>query len=131
MNPTFTKSYEASADIDPHLIVRFSDAASSQKVAVATANDQPFVGVSDKMGAKAGGMVDIERGGLVLVRLGGPVEAGDPLTSDDEGRAILAEPAEGETIRIIGYADEPGTEDDIALAFLAPGILHEPAAAGP
>ncbi len=35
---------------------------------------------------------------------GGDVAFGDPLTSDAEGRAIKAEPADSETIAIAGHA---------------------------
>lgn len=130
MIPTFTRAYEASAAIEPHRIVRFSDAAASQKIATATADDQLLIGVSDRMGGKAGGMVDVDRGGLVSVRLGGTVQAGDPLTSDDEGKAVKAVPAAGKTIRIIGYADQHGAEDEIVDAFFAPGLIHLPAGGG-
>lgn len=127
MIPTFIRAYEASADIDPHLIVRFSDAAASQKVAVASANDQPLIGTSDQLGAATGKMADITRAGLASVVLGGTVEAGDPLTADANGKAVLAEAAAGETIRIVGYADQPGVANDIIDYFCAPGLLHEPA----
>lgn len=130
MIPTFTRAYEASAAIEPHRIVRFSDAAASQKIATATANDQLLIGVSDRMGGKLGGMVDIERGGLVPVQFGEAVQAGDPLTSDDEGKAIKAVPTAGKTIRIIGYADQHAAEDEIGDAFLAPGLLHLPGGGG-
>ncbi len=128
MIPTFIRAYAATAAIAGCLIVRFSEPATSNGIAEATANDQPFLGVSDRMGAELGGMCDVHRAGLAGVRLGGPVEAGDPLTSDDEGRAIKAVAAAGETIRIVGWADQPGVENDIIDAFISPTVLHEPAA---
>lgn len=125
MIPTFTRSYEASAAVAGYRIVKFSDAASSSKVAHAAANTDPLMGVSDAMGADIGGMADVHRGGLVSVQLGGAVNAGDPLTSDANGKAIAAAAAVATTVRIIGYADAPGVADDIIDAFLAPGILHQ------
>ena len=130
MIPTFTRAYEASAAIEPHRIVRFSDASASQKIATATANDQPTIGVSDRMGGKAGGMVDVDRGGLVSVQFGEAVQAGDPLTSDDEGKAVKAVPTAGKTVRVIGYADQPAAEDEIGDMFFAPGVIHLPAGGG-
>ncbi len=127
MNHLFIKSYEVVADVAGNLIARFSDAAASSKVAIATASDQPIIGIIDSMGGRAGGQTDVHRLGVAPLRLGGAVEAGDPLTSDDEGRGIKAEPEEGETIRIVGYAEAPGEEDDIIDCFVAVGLLHEPA----
>lgn len=125
MIPTFIRAYEAAAEIEGRRIVAFSDPASSSKVTTASANTGPFAGVSDAMGAELGGMCDVHRGGLVHVTLGGPVQAGDPLTSDANGKAIKAVAAAGTTVHYIGFADEPGVADDVIDAFAAPGLLHE------
>lgn len=125
MIPTFICAYEAEADIAGFRIVKFSDTTASQKIATAAANTEPHVGVSDGMGASAGGMCDVHRGGLVSVQLGGAVAAGDPLTSDAAGKAIKAVAAVSTTVRVIGYADAPGVADDIIDAFLSPAILHQ------
>ena len=127
--PTFTRAYEASADAGGYLIAKFSDAATSSKVAPASANDDPLIGVFDRQGASAGGMADVHRAGLAPVKLGGTVAAGDPLTSDANGKAIKAVAAAGETIQLIGRAEQPGVANDIIDAFLSPGLLHEPAGA--
>jgi hypothetical protein len=124
--PTFIKSYEVSADVEPFRIARFSDAAASQKVAQAAANTDPIIGVFDRMGGKTGRMTDVVRAGLASVRLGGTVQSGDPLTSDANGKAIKAVAAPGQTRRIVGFADQPGVADDIIDAWIAPGLLHEP-----
>lgn len=129
MIPTLIKSYEASATIEPFRFVAFSDAAASQKVAAAAAATDPLIGSSDAMGANAGGMADVVRGGLASVRLGGTVAAGDPLTSDANGKAVKCTAAPGETRCFAGFADQPGVEDDIIDYLVAPGLLHEPAAA--
>lgn len=125
MIPFFTRAYEADTDIEGYRIVSFSDAASSKKVSHSAAGTDAHIGVSDAMGADAGGMCDVHRGGLVSVQLGGAVNAGDLLTADADGKAVAAAAVASTTIRIIGYADEPGVADDIIDAFLAPGILHE------
>lgn len=125
MIPTFVRAYEAATAVEGHRILKFSDAANTSVVAHADADDAPLIGVSDEMGAKTGGMCDVHRGGLISVHLGGTVTAGAPLTSDANGKAIAAVATTGTTVRIIGYSDEPGVEDDIIDVFFAPGILHE------
>jgi hypothetical protein len=125
--PTFIKSHEASADIEAFRIARFSDAGASQKVAQGSAATDALIGVFDRMGGATGGMVDVVRAGLASVRLGGTVAAGDPLTSDANGKAVKALAAAGATRRIVGFADQPGVADDIIDAWIAPGLLHEPA----
>jgi len=125
--PTFIRAYAATSVILGSRIVAFATPAASQGITHATGPEDPLFGVSDRMGAPEGGMCDVHRGGLVSVELGGTVAAGDPLTSDATGRAVKAEAAGGETIRIVGWADEPGVEGDIVDAFLAVSLLHEPA----
>ena len=125
MIPTFIRAYEASADIAGYRIVMFSDAASSNKIAQADSNTAASLGVSDAMGADLGGMCDVHRDGLISVELGGTVTAGAPLTSDADGKAIAAVAAAGTTIRIIGFADEPGIAGDVVDAFLSPALLHQ------
>lgn len=126
MIPSFIRSHEASADIDPYRIVAFSDTAGSRKAAMAAANSDPMIGVSDKMGAPLGGMADVIRAGLGGVELGGTVTAGAPLTADATGKAILCVAAAGETRRIVGFAEEPGVAGDIIDAWIVPGLFHEP-----
>ena len=116
-----TKSHPASAAIGAYLIVAFSDAAASGKVGPATAATQPFAGTTGKIGASAAGvMVDVEKAGIVPVQLGGTVAAGDPLTANASSKAIKATVA-GQ--RIIGFAEAPGTADDIIDYLSAPGVL--------
>lgn len=125
MIPTFTRAYEVSATVRPFRIARFSDVAASQKVAEATANTQPMIGVFDKLAAQAvvGQLVDVHRGGLCSVELGGTVTAGQPLTSDAQGRAIAATPAAATQVRIIGFADQPGVIGDVIDAWIEPSLL--------
>ena len=125
MIPTFTRAYAAGAAIAGYRIVKFSDSAASNTVTQADSNTAPSLGVSDAMGADLGGMCDVHRGGLISVELGGSVNAGDPLTADADGKAIAAVAAAGTTIRIIGFADEPGISGDVIDAFLSPALLHQ------
>lgn len=125
MIPTFIRSYEAAAKIEGRRIVAFADPANGSTITTAASNTVASLGVCDSMGAPAGGMCDVHRAGLLPVILGGTVEAGDPLTSDASGAAIKAVAAAGTSIRIIGFADEPGIAGDLCETFLSPGFLHE------
>lgn len=125
MIPTFTRAYEISTAVRPFRIARFSDVAATQRVAEATANTQPSIGVFDKLAGSAviGEMVDVHRSGLVSVELGGTVTAGQALTSDAQGRAIAAVAAPATQVRIIGFADQPGVIGDVIDAWIEPSLL--------
>lgn len=119
MNSLLIRSHEASAAIAPFRIAVFSDATNSRKVAQAATAVGPFAGTTGKLGAAAGEMADLTKVGIGSVQLGGTVKAGEPLTSDASGKAIVA--AAGN--RIIGHAEEPGTADAIIDYLCAPGVL--------
>jgi hypothetical protein len=127
--PNFIKSYEASAAVGAYLIVKFSDAASSSKVAAAAANTDPLIGTTGKLGCDAAGqMLDVVRGGLGQVTLGGTVSAGDPLTSDADGKAVKATVAAATNVSIIGWADAPGVAGDVIDYLVDRSVLTKPAA---
>ena len=123
MIPAFVKSYEASAAITGRRIVKFSDVSASTKVALAAAATDPAIGVSDAMGADAGGQCDVHLAGLVSVELGGTVTAGQPLMADAQGRAIAATATAATTRRVIGIAHAPGVIGDIIDVWLTPSLL--------
>lgn len=125
MIPSFTRSYKAASAVEGYRIVTFADAANDNTVETASANTDALMGVSDRLGADADQMLDVHRGGLVSLQLGGAVSAGQPLTSDANGKAVAAAAASGTTVSIVGYADEPGVADDIISVMWAPGLLHE------
>lgn len=123
MNPTFTKAYEASAAIPGRRIVAFSAPTTGAQIAAATTPLVPTLGISDGMGAEAGGMCDVHRAGIAPVELGGTVAAGAPLMADAQGRAIDASAADADATRVVGFADAPGVLGDIIPCWLAPGLL--------
>lgn len=124
MIPTFTRAYEAAAAIVGNLIVTWAAPSTAKTVTTATSATVPLVGVSDAMGAALGGMCDLHRGGLVSVKLGGTVAAGQPVTSNAAGQGIAAAPGAGASMNIIGFADEPGVAGDIIDVFFAPGTIR-------
>jgi hypothetical protein len=119
---TFTRAYAASAIIAACTIVRFSEPATTSRIAAASAaTGQPIMGTTGKIGASAvGNMTDVHRAGLNPVQLGGTVNAGDWLTSDANGKAIATT-----TIghQVIGRAEQPGIADDIIDYFADFGTL--------
>lgn len=118
MIPTFIRAYEAAAEVAPNTIIGWAAPATSSSVAPATGGTASLVGVADAMGAVAGGMCDVMRGGLVPVKLGGPVAAGDPITANATAQGIKATAGD----HIIGTADQPGVAGDIIDVFFAPGV---------
>jgi hypothetical protein len=122
MTPTFIKAYEASAAIAAFRIVKFSDEEASSKIATAADNLDRLVGTTGKLGGGIGKMVDVVRGGIGGVTLGGTVKAGDWLTSDANGKAV-ATVTGGD--QVIGKAEQPGVANDIIDYFCAPGVIGE------
>jgi hypothetical protein len=118
--PTLIQSYRTEAAVSPYSIVAFSEAATTSLISHGAAATDPLVGTTGKLGAAAGELADVYRGGLGEVTLGGTVAAGDPLTSNAAAKAIKATVAGS---RIIGFADAPGVANDVIPYFAAPGVL--------
>lgn len=115
-------SYPTAAAIAPYTIVAFADPTSNSSVAPATDPAQPLVGTTGKIAASAAGqMVDVDRSAVPQVRLGGPVAAGDRLTSNGAGAAVKVTAA-GQ--RVIGTAEQPGIAGDIIDYFAAPSVAQ-------
>lgn len=127
MSALLIKSFAAAAVVAGYRFVKFAAPTVDRSVAQATAATSPLAGVSDSMGAAVGGMADVIQVGLGELRLGGAVAAGDPLTSDADGRGIKCVPAAGET-RVYGaIAQAPGVADDIIPVLVGIGVLNTPA----
>lgn len=113
----FIKSYRADAAILPFRIVRAGAADASTAQASAASN--PIMGVHGSLAAAAGDVTDTVVGGYASVQYGGTVTRGDPLTSDAQGRAIVATTA-GQ--RIVGFAVLAGVANDIGTVHIALGF---------
>ena len=59
MIPTLIRAYEASATITAFKVVKFSDTSASSKIALASANTDPILGVTGALAGGAGDMVDV------------------------------------------------------------------------
>lgn len=115
------KSYRADAAIAPHRIVKAgaADASTAQAAAAADA----IMGVHGSLAAVAGNVTDTVVSGYASVEYGGTVTRGAPLTSDAQGRAIVATTA-GQ--RLVGFAVLAGVVGnigtvDVRLGFMVTG----------
>lgn len=117
-NELFIKACYAGAAILPFHLVKHG-AADGFAVTSAAATDASF-GVADSLGAEAANdPVDIIRGGIAEVVYGGTVTRGQPITSDAQGRAVVAVAGN----RIIGFAEVSGVVGDRGSVFIAPGFV--------
>lgn len=122
-NPTLTKSRRAAGALAAYTIVKHG--ASDGEVALSVAATDAHCGVVGQLGAKAtGDRVDIHMAGLVEVKLGGIVAAGDPITADGAGKGVKAQPAAGANARHIGFADTAGIAGDVINVLFAPGVIQ-------
>lgn len=124
MTPVFTKSYPAAAAVNGNRFVVLGASGASQAAGVGA----PIVGISDRLGADAGAMIDVDHLGRGEIRLGGAVAAGDPLTADAQGRAIKAEVTASTVVWVGGIALAAGTADDIVSALIIQATLSKAAA---
>jgi Uncharacterized conserved protein (DUF2190) len=120
MTPILIKSFRAAAAIAGNVIV---SAQAVREAVTANGAAAPSIGVSDGMGAKAGGMCDIVQVGWGEVRAGGNVAIGDPLTADAQGRAIKAVPTAGTNVRVVGIAQADAALGDIFPLLIAPSVI--------
>jgi len=122
-NELLNKSYTAEGVIPPYRIFKFG--AADGGILVSAAATDKLVGVTGRLGLAAiGDRGDGCRLGICEVEYGGAVAAGDALTSDASGRAIVAAPAAGSNVRIIGFAEVAGVLGDIGSLFISPCSLQ-------
>jgi len=122
-NEMLNKSYTAEGVIPAYRIVKFG-AADGGVLAAAAATDK-LIGVNDRLPfAVSGDRGDVVRVGIAEVEYGGTVAAGDLLTSDASGRAIVATAAAGSNIRVIGVAEVAGVVGDIGSLCIEPGMFQ-------
>ena len=106
--------------VGENLIVRWT---AGGKVAVANGSNIAVTGVS-LYDTPAGQTASIQVSGIARVKLGGTVNANDPITSDANGQGVIANPAAGVNAYVIGYAMESGVAGDLIDVQLAPGRIQ-------
>ncbi|GHC34641.1 hypothetical protein GCM10010082_31670 [Kushneria pakistanensis] len=117
MKPTFIKGYRATAAIAPHRFITYGDEPGV--AAQASGPEQTLMGVSDSLGAKAGELADVIRAGISEVEFADDITVGDRLTTDGDGRAVVA--ASGQPYRAI--AEHDGDEGVIGHVWLEAGVV--------
>lgn len=123
--PVLTKSFRVgAAAIAGFLIAKFGAGGLAE---VAGAGTDPLIGAAGSLGAPANGMVDVTETGWSEVRAGGNIAWGDPLTSNNAGKAVKAVPVPGSVVRIIGFARSDAAADDVIPYLVAPCVLSTPA----
>lgn len=122
LNPTLTKAYSPGAAVLPYRICKFS--ADGTVVQAAAATDKS-IGVSTALtAASTDTRVDVYRTGIAEVTYGGTVAVGDLLTSDADGKAVVAAPSAGVNNRIIGIAEVAGVSGDVGSMLISPCSLQ-------
>lgn len=82
-----------------------------------------LLGASGVRGAQDQARLDVYLDNIRPIKFGGTVAFGDPLTSDADGRAIKADPADGVTIPIAGHAMCSATEGVVGDMHVLPGYI--------
>lgn len=116
--PGLITNHIAEAAIAAFRIVKFGATDGSALQAASVSNFS--FGVSGKLPAATADRIDIIRTGIAEVEYGGVVTRGALLTSDADGKAIVAAPAGGTNNRIIGIAEVSGVSGDIGSVALMP-----------
>ena len=116
------KSQLAQAAVAAFLIVR-PGTANDTVVPAAAATDL-LLGTADGLDKATGEMVDLDLRPVAEVRLGGSVTRGQPITSNAAGKGVVAAPAAGANVRIIGFALKSGVAEDVITYLRAPGVMQ-------
>ena len=108
---------EASAAISAHTIVK---AAAGGKVTEASASTDALIGVVGGRDIASGETAEVAVVGIVDVKAGEAITAGNQISADASGEAVVADTA---TDRVVGIALETAADGDIFPMLLAPGLL--------
>ncbi|MGE0671963.1 MAG: DUF2190 domain-containing protein [Methylibium sp.] len=122
MSENMFRAYRAEAIVEKFRIVKHG--AADQSAVKASAAGDLLIGTSDGLDKAIGEFVDVSVAPIGEVELGGNVTRGQPLTSDANGRAVVAAPAGGANVRIIGFADASGVLNDVIRYVRSPGVMQ-------
>lgn len=111
-NMELVKTFLTDAVIEPRKVVTFG--TGNRKVAKATASDQALLGVTNDIGSEKTGRVDIILFGIVYVKAGADLTAGQRLTANADGDVVPA----GATDRVIGMSTETIESGAVASILL-------------
>lgn len=121
LSTTLTKNLKAEAAVPRRRFVKFG---ADDDAALAATVGAPIIGVSSEIDAAINQPCDVHLAGLPEIEYGGPVTRGDLLTSDAQGRAIVAAPAAGANVHTGGQAMVSGVLGDIGVVHVIPGRVQ-------
>lgn len=116
------KSLVAQSAVAAFLIIKPGTA--DMTVVPAAAATDLLLGTADSLNKDTGEMVDLDLRPIAEVKLGGSITRGQPITSNAAGKGVVAAPAAGSNVRIIGFAAKNGSADDVIPYFRAPGVMQ-------
>jgi hypothetical protein len=123
MNLGLIKNFTSAGAIAKYRIVATD--ATSGVVKQATAATDKIIGCTGVAGVDAADKrIDVCMDDIRDIEFGGDVEFGDLLTSDAQGRAVVAAPAAGANVRIVGTAMEDGAIGVIGKVHVIPSSLQ-------
>ena len=122
MNISLARNFKAEAAVAAYRILKHGTA--DGLVAPAAAATDKLFAVSTDIAAAINERCDGIQVGIAEVEYGGAVTRGDPLTSDAQGRAVVAAPAGAANVRIIGMAQVSGVLGDIGQVCVAPSVMQ-------
>ncbi|HEY0466067.1 MAG TPA: hypothetical protein VGC79_17775 [Polyangiaceae bacterium] len=122
MIPKLIKSFGAGGALGAYRIVK--NGAADGTVLIAAAATDKLLGVTDRIATASGDVADIVLSGSGELVAGGNVAFGDPITSDAAGAGVVAAPAGGANVRIIGFALSSAVANDIFPIRVAPGFMQ-------
>ena len=121
-NPILQKNYTAGAVIPAYRIVRLSSASTC--VLAANSGDLS-IGICGEVSPLAGERFDAVLSGIAYVEAGGAFALGARLTSDAQGRGIIAAPSAGSNMQIIGMALEASlASGDIVPVLISQSVMQ-------
>lgn len=116
------KEYVAEAAVSAWRIVK--PGSTDDFVSTAAAATDKSIGVIEAVAPALGERCTVVTHGIADVTFGGTVARGDPLTSDASGRAVVAAPAAGSNVRLIGFARVSGVVGDVGEIFVQLGVMQ-------
>ena len=125
-NPTLIKSFPAATTTGGNLIAALT--GTDRQAEGATANTDAILGVTERMGAVAGGQLDVVLSGTYDVIAGGNITAGNFITADTNSKAVPAVASAGNLVRYAGIALLDAVDGDLFPILIVPGAINTPAA---
>lgn len=87
-NPLLDKTFTAGGTINPYRLVKFGGADTTLLQAAAATD--ALIGASGQVGAASGEVLDVTLLGIAEVQAGGSITRGNMVTSDANGKAVVA-----------------------------------------